>query len=333
MSKASNPATIGAFVIGAIALLVVAVLVFGGSELFAKKLQAVSYFPGSVKGLRVGSNVTFRGVRIGYIESIQILGDVDTLETVVEVVMEISRDSFTFTSEGRILDQGTRPDLDIQDAINAGLRAQLNLDSFVTGQLLVDLDFLPETPPIYRSENPPYVEIPIVPSDIQQALERFRGFVEDFREKVDVDKLFSDIQNIISGLEKLVNSPDIEESLAGLNRFINDEDTQELTGSLRIAVSDLRATLQDARQLVNNADAQIEPVVDQLLPAISRLDSLLKTGEETLSAASMQIKGESELSYELTKTLSEVQGAARSLRLFLDYMERNPEALIRGKQP
>lgn len=333
MSKKSNPTAIGAFIIGAVGLLVIAVLVFGGSELLENKTRAVTYFPGSVKGLRVGSNVSLRGVRIGYVSDIQLLGDASTLETTVEVTMEILPDSFRFTSRGKLLEKEKQPALNAQDIVDAGLRAQLDVESLVTGQLYVDLDFHPDKPPLYRSENPPYVEIPSIPSDIQEVVKKVQMFIADIQGSMDFQEMSERLESILSGLDELANSPDLRESLAGINRIVNDEDMRELAASLQTALADARSTLRDARTLFNNADARIDPLMDELMPAIEQLDSALAAGEDALSSASMQIKGDAELTYGLTTTLDELQGAARSLRIFLDYLERNPEALIRGKQP
>lgn len=334
MSKRANPALIGAFVIGALVLLVVAVLLFGGAELFVDKQKAVAYFPGSVKGLRTGANVTFRGVRVGYVEDIKIQTDVNTLESQIQVKMELLPDALVFTEQGRVLDEARQvqqaKSLSTQEIVDAGLRAQLNVESFVTGQLLIDLDFHPETPPLYRAEDPPYTEIPTVPSDIQAVIDKLQRFIADLQ-NVDIEGIATEVNSILRGIDELANSTDIRESLAGLNRIINDRDTQELAGSLSAALADARGALQDARALLQNADARIAPLMDELMPAVEKLDDALAAGESALANASDQIKGDTELAYNLSTTLDELRLAARSLRIFLDYIERNPEALIRGK--
>jgi len=335
MSKQSNPTLIGAFVIGSVGLLVAAVLLFGGSELLLEKQQVVAYFPGSVKGLRIGANVTFRGVRVGYVNDIQIQTDVKTLESQIQVKMELLPETLIFTEDGRVLDKALQPQkpkgLNIQSRIDAGLRAQLNVESFVTGQLLIDLDFHPQTTPLYRLENSPYIEIPTIPSNVQEVIHKVQRFIADIQESVDIKAIAEDVESILSGIDVLVNSPDIHESLAGLNKIINDRDTQELTGSLQSAIAEARGVLQETRSLVSKTNVRIGPLLDDLAPAIEHLDAALAAGEAALSNASDQIKGDTALAYELTMTLDELQGAARALRVFLDYIERNPEALIRGK--
>jgi paraquat-inducible protein B len=278
--------------------------------------------------------VTFRGVRIGYVQDIQLQADVNTLESVVQVTMELLPNQLVLTRKGRVLEEHEEPeDLTLQDVVNAGLRAMLDVESIVTGQLLVDLDFRPDTAPIYRSENAPYVEIPTIPSNIQEVLKNVQQFLSDIQQNIDIKKLAKSVGSILTGLDELSNSEDLRESLAGINRIVNDSETQKLSASVQAALSDAQRVLQDTRSLVNNADARIGPLTDELMTALNKLDSTLSAGEEALSSASLQMKGDTELAFELTRTLDELQGAARALRIFLDYLERNPESLIRGKQP
>jgi paraquat-inducible protein B len=331
MSKKANPTLIGAFVVAGFALLAVAVVLFGGSELLEPKTRLVSYFEGSVKGLKVGSNVLFRGVRIGYVTGIHLFGDMDTLETQVEVRMEILPGAIALTRQGRVVGKEEHEPLRLKDAVKGGLRAQLQIESLVTGQLLVEFDFHPETPPSYRSENPPFMEVPTIPSDAEKIKNTLRRFISDVEGKVDVEAMMEDFAGILDGVEKLVNSPELKASLAGIEQLINAEDTQKLPGSARAAMIELEGTLKDTRALVNNADEKLQPILRDLQPALISLQNDLDGAGQLIEAARSQIRDESELSYQVDGTLRQVEGAARSLRLFLDYLEQHPEALISGK--
>lgn len=331
MSKKANPTVIGAFVIGAVVLIAIATALFGGAELFADRTRAVSYFPGSIKGLRVGSNVLARGVRVGYVTDIQILVDIGTLETQVQVTMEIFPEAFKATREGKVIGSVAASGRSVQSIVDAGLRAQLNLESFVTGQLLVELDFHPKTPPLFRGEDPPYTEIPTIPSNIQQVLENVQRFVSDLQASADIGSIVSDAASVIAGLDRIINSEDLAGIVAGLNELINAEETQRLTADLQKAVADLRATLKDTRTFVNNTGDRFGELKENLQPAIASLDSALQKTEQAMIAARRQLGTDSETSYELVNTLNEVQAAARSLRLLAEYLEQHPEALIRGK--
>src|SRR4029453_17973604 len=68
----ANPKLIGAFVVGAVALVVIGVLLLGGAKFLSEKRTFVAYFEGSVKGLNVGAPVEFQGVRVGSVTNIQL---------------------------------------------------------------------------------------------------------------------------------------------------------------------------------------------------------------------------------------------------------------------
>lgn len=333
MSKQTNPTLIGAFVVGAVALIAVAVALFGGSELFKDTQKYVTYFDRSVNGLRVGSNVLFKGVRIGYVTEIRIVGDVDTLEFGIPVIFEILPDAVTMMSGGRDLGRrAQREEVDLDTLIGAGLRAQLNSESLITGQLVVELDLAPDTEAVFRGINPPYPEVPSIPSDIQQAIEDAKRFVSEIQSSVDVREVMHNLQNIAAGIDRIVNSEEVEDTLAGLDRFINSDDTQALTSDLRLVLDDLRTTLGDARRLVNNADGELVELAERIDPTLQSLEDAIDEGNRVLQSLNKQIGAESETNYELVSTLNEIQRAARSLRSLLDYLGEHPEAVLRGKK-
>jgi paraquat-inducible protein B len=334
MSKKSNAAMIGAFVVGAVSLLALGVALFGGSELFKKRFNYVAYFEEQTKGLRVGSNVILNGVRVGYVSEIALLIDEERYETLTRVTLEILPDTYIPVRDGVPIATDLRDVIPHDELIQkAGLRAQLEIESFVTGQLLVRLDLRPDTPVRMAGMESEYPEIPTIRSDIQELLARMQRWLANIRDNVDVDALAKGLTNALNGIAALTNSPDLHESLAGLNEFMNAEDVQELGSSLRQALDDISAAATEARALFRNADEDIDTVVTDLRPVLEGLGETLLAAEATLDAARLQLRGDSEQIYQLQSTLREVEGAAAALREFFDYLERNPEALIRGKQP
>jgi paraquat-inducible protein B len=158
-------------------------------------------------------------------------------------------------------------------------------------------------------------------------------WLANIRDNVDVDALAEALTSALNGIAALTNSPDLHDSLAGLNEFVNREDVQQLGASLKQALEDVSAAASEASALFRNADDDIDTVVADLQPVLEGLGETLKSAEATLDAARLQLRGDSEQVYQLQSTLREVEGAAAALREFFDYLERNPEALIRGKQP
>jgi paraquat-inducible protein B len=251
----------------------------------------------------------------------------------MRVTLEILPDTYIPISGGVPIEEGLREAIPHDTLIReAGLRAQLEIESFVTGQLLVRLDMRPDTPiqmAGIRSEHP---EIPTIRSDIQVLLARMQAWLSNISDTVDIDALAQGFTNALMGFAALTNSPDLHESLAGLNAFINNEDTQALSASLTSLLDELGVAVTDASELFNRADTGMNTLVNDVLPVLQQLGDTLQTAERTLQVAQLLLRGDSEQVYQLQSTLKEVENAATALREFFDYLERNPESLIRGKR-
>ena len=147
--KKNNSFRIGAFIVGAILLVFLALLFFSGGDLFSQKERVVMYFEGSVQGLQVGAPIKLKGVILGEITDIQINFDSNTQDngnknnSAKNIVTAVTGD----LALKRISRKGNEVSLEFfEEAIANGLRAQLNFQSFLTGLLYVELDFFPDTP-------------------------------------------------------------------------------------------------------------------------------------------------------------------------------------------
>ncbi len=331
MSKKSNPTVIGAFVVGAVLLLAVGAAMFGGAELLAKRGIFVMYFTEDTQGLRVGSNVMMNGVHIGFVSDMSLLVDRDDFASLTEVIIEFLPESVILTQDGVPIGDNQFSEISHEELINkGGLRATLQSESIVTGQLLIDMRFRPETVPVMRGgENAPYPEVPTIRSDIKIALANIKNWMTDFGNKIEPEELADRLNGILRGLDELVNSQDLRESLAGIGAIINKKETQELTATLQATLEEFRGAASDAGSLIRNADTKLDELELNLI--VERLVSTLDEAEATLAAAKVQLRGESVQFHQLGATLKEVERAARALRELMDYLERNPEALLQGK--
>ncbi len=321
MSKQPNPTLIGAFALGGVALLALFVIIIAGDSLFRDRSRHVIYFEGSINGLTTGSSVMFRGVPIGYVTSIEVLADYDNLEFTVPVYVDIVTDSIKTRRNENLGDE----DEILELLIDRGLRATLNTESFITGKLLVELDFHPDTEAVYRANDDTYPEIPSITSGIQAVISNAQGFLEELQEEVEIEELMQNIASAIRGIDELANSPDLRASLAGANRLLNSDDTQNLSAELNSTLAALRATAGSVDTAVRNFNGD--------LPALlASLTAVLDAAEDTLALAEAGIRENGDLAYQVNTTLREVEKAARSLRFLTDYLEQDPGALLRGKQ-
>jgi paraquat-inducible protein B len=117
---AGKATAVVAFVLGALALGVIAVVLFAGRSLFTTKLLVVAYFQNSVAGLAVGAPVTLRGVKVGTVKSMKVFLKLPDLVPIIPVYLEIQPSQVSWTN-----DPITADATDITVAVKAGLRAQL----------------------------------------------------------------------------------------------------------------------------------------------------------------------------------------------------------------
>ena len=145
MAKRVSPAVIGAFVVSSFVVMVAAIVVVGSGRLFSKPLTFVCMFQGDLNGLKVGAPVKFRGVQIGSVSAIKLYlspeeGRLRPGVTQLWLPVIVELDPALITSRG-----GTGAALEgqVSKRHQRGMRAQLNVESLLTGLLYIDLDIRP----------------------------------------------------------------------------------------------------------------------------------------------------------------------------------------------
>ncbi|MBS3917077.1 MAG: MCE family protein, partial [Sulfuritalea sp.] len=165
MSRRADPALIGAFVLGALALAVVTILLVAGGEWFRERSQHRLYFEGAAHGLQVGAPVVFLGVKVGTVKHIQLGLDESNHKFVVPVTIEIEPHVVRMRN-GEPIDLRNRET--VSGLVQRGLRARLRMQSILTGQLYVDLDFHPDKPAHFVATDPAISEIPTIRTAVQE---------------------------------------------------------------------------------------------------------------------------------------------------------------------
>jgi paraquat-inducible protein B len=324
MSQPIGKPIIGAFVLGAVAIAVAGLFVLGGGKFLEKKYMRVMYFDGSVKGLRVGAPVTFRGVEIGTVSNIAIHANTEDLTTRIPVVVEIDPASIE-TTGGSLDDQLPR-------LIKRGLRAKLELQSLVTGQLQIELDFFTDTKARLVESKTKYPEIPTVPSTLSK-------LAKDL-EKIPLPEIAHRVSAILASMQKFVDNPELNQSVHNLSQTILD--LQKLVKDVDRHVNPLLGSattaIGHADELVLNVNQQIDPLAADVKETAAAVTdaadaarpAIKEVGKAFANIATLTGKG-SEERKQLDRTLKELQAAARSIKVWAEYLERHPEALIRGK--
>jgi paraquat-inducible protein B len=334
MSKKANPTLIGLFVIGAITLLVISLIVLGTGKIFSERSNYVTYFDGSIQGLRQGANVTFRGVRIGQVRNVFVQFDESMKTFDLPVVIELDPKAIQ-TVSGNPLTTDKSGEL-LAALIDRGLRAKLQMESFVTGQLLVDLDFYPDEPVILRGQNDAYSEIPTIPSDIQLALANMQRIIEKLQ-GLPVEALLENLISTMSGIEKIVQSPElinaiknIDNTFAGIDNLVNSSETQLIATKLFNSIERLDSTISEIKSVVQQANQHINPIAEDMKDTISEAHLTVTDIQKIFQTIRKDIEDET-IRHELNITLNELRNAAQAFRVFIEYLDTRPEALIQGK--
>ncbi len=300
----AKPVLVGSFVLGAFALGVIAILTFGGMHLFTKNLRAVVVFKDSIAGLEVGAPVTFRGVRIGRVEGMRLHVDQLHHTSWIPVYLDVFVDRISWVKGSA----GTTR-LDLQVAVDSGLRAQLVSESLVTGQMSVNLDYHPDIPARLAGHPEDTIEIPTIPSDIQN--------LEDELRNLDLPAIGLKTQQVLASMQRVLEDLDGKIGPVAAN-------LQSTLAATTVAVRNLQA---DAARIVADIDRLANESRGQIATNGKDLDQLLQTAERTANQADRLVASLNDMASprgDLQASLRDLAASASSLRSLTHDLERNP---------
>jgi paraquat-inducible protein B len=333
MAKPISRTLIGLFVVGAVALAVAAVALFGSGKFFTSRPIYVMFFSGSVNGLTVGSPVQFRGVKIGEVTEIKAQFNPEDLSFTIPVYVELDPKSITASKK-------LKNEVEIakypffNQLVAKGLKAQLKMKSFVTGQLFVALDLYPDKPIKLEGIEKRYPEIPTIPSTTEALMATL--------EKVPLSEIVDALMKLTKGVERVVNSPELDGSLKNLESSLKD--LGSLVRNIDAEIKPLSSNIRDTSDAARGAFAQAEKtfslkegvpgeLAERVRETLAQAGTTLETIRLRIDSFGKNAEGNTDFGQDLSKTLREVEAAARSIRSLADYLERHPEALVKGKRP
>jgi paraquat-inducible protein B len=262
---------------------------------YVDKNRWLLYFESDVRGLKSGAPVELNGIQIGSVLDINLEFDVEKVSFSVPVLIETESERIKATGK---MPEGAEEQRVMDYLVFKGLRAQLKTGSLITGQLLVALDLHPDAPPAKINWDGMYPELPTVPTAMEEITTSLTHLLKKL-EKLPIEQIGNDLRDTISGANRLVNSPELQQSATALNKTLNQAQkfvsalNKDVAPELKSAVSNLNAALIQAQKLAKSLNSNVAPQAD--------------------------------------RTLKELQSAARSIKVWAEYLERHPEALIRGK--
>jgi paraquat-inducible protein B len=268
---------------------------------YSRKIPVVSFFPGSVRGLGPGSEVTMHGLAIGHVTSVALSYDPakDTIvapvryEVEPERIVGIGNHVFASTHEA------------VQTVLQRGLRASLESASLITGQQMVTLDFVHDASPApVRMDGEDFV----LPTTGGTGLAGLQASATALLEQVSAipfKQIGDNLAGILQSTNNLTNGPQVQKSL-----------------------EDLSATLASAKQVLQHIDAS----TSKTLPEITAgLEKTLTNANKVLLSFNSGYGDNTQFSRDLGRLLIQLNDAVRSIRSLTDLLARHPEALIKGR--
>ncbi|GBQ22862.1 paraquat-inducible protein B [Acetobacter estunensis NRIC 0472] len=325
-SGATRQTLVGIFVTGGILLGVLALIFFGNINFFSKNHRAVIVFQDSVAGLSIGAPVTFRGVRVGSVESIKLRYDPVARVPYIPVVISLD------AAQVHVMHDPGHPSrpLDLREVVAHGLRAEQNLQSFVTGTLNINLDFFPGAPATFHPRVAD--ELPEIPTH-ESAMQKIKQTISDLPLKqlaTHADEAVLSIRDVAQKLN--VELPPLAASLQQ-----SSADAQETLKTATQAVRDLEGrldtTLVDIDKLMRTGNTQIEARGADLHATLTSATKATDEARRTLQNVEGILSPRSADRDNLDSSLRDIAAAAASLRGFASDVERNPQLLLMGRRP
>jgi paraquat-inducible protein B len=300
----ARPALVGGFILSGLALGVAAILLFGGTHLFSPTVHAVVYFSGSVANLDVGAPVTFRGVRVGTVTAVKVTLDMTDLTARIPVYLDLVP-SQIFLENG----SSGNTDSGFERLLKAGLRAQLNMQSLVTGKLRIDLDLQPGVPTVTYGSLKGRPEIPSIPSKLQT--------LEGEISELPLKEIIENARHALAAIQDMaVIFPALIRPLAA--------SLTQTSEAAHVAVVNLD-------QLAIASRHQVGVTGDQLARVLTTSDRVLHDTEGLVASLKEVSDRNSPMREDLQAAIRDLSASAGSLRSFTREIERDPSLLLKGR--
>jgi len=271
----------------------------------------VLHFHQSVRGLSVGAPVDFRGVEIGRVRSMDVVYDAAS----GVFTTRVEADTYPKRLGGNIeaFSRGATPEerlAVLADLIERGLRGQLRSGNLLTGQLYVALEFFPDAEPVAFDPDRVPPELPTVPSDLQELQQQVQVIARSLS-RIPFETLAQDVRDVMESLDSTFGRVDA----------VLDKVDAEVLADVRRVMTGLASALEQLEALAETMDASVLPELAQTGRALNQALEVIKDS----------LAGDAPLQQEARQALRAVSEAARSIRTLTDSLERNPEALLRGR--
>jgi paraquat-inducible protein B len=272
-----------------------------GLEMYGRAFPYLAYFESSVQGLTRGSPVNVLGMQVGLVTDVSLARDPrsDAPPRSLARVRFVLQPARLSPRAGETLEPQA-----IEAQVAAGLHVTLDTTNLLTGEKALSLDILPEAGTLRREH-----ERWVLPSHAR-GLGSITDAVSVLAQRLNAipyERIGHDVSHLLRSLDRTVGGAEMQRAVHGLSD-----------------------TLAEVHALAQEARAGLSPALARLPGIAQRIDQAVDHANAALASVDGR---DGELQRRAQRMLSEVAQMARSVRLLADMLERNPEALLRGKPP
>ena len=271
---------------------------------YSRQISAVSYFPGSVKGLGPGSEVTMHGLMIGHVTDARLAYDPVTNAVVAPVHFEVQPERIV--GVGKQVYKSTAEAVD--EMVKRGLRATLQSASLITGQQEVALDFVPNAPPAAVTMEGSVFVLPTTDSG---------GF--------------SGLEASASTLLSKVSTIPFDQIGRNLDGILAAANTAASGSQMRQSLMQLAAVVDRVKDLADHLDSGVTPALKQLPEIATGLQKTLTDTNRLVQSLDTGYGDNTQFNRDLGRLMVQLNEAMSSIRALADLLARDPAALIRGR--
>jgi paraquat-inducible protein B len=301
--------SIGIFVIGALVIIVAGIVALGGGGVMTEKHKYVMFFERSIQGLQVGAPVKIKGAKVGEVTDINIEIDGETLEFLNVVYAELDPGEISWLRQKR-----RNPIFD--RLVAKGMRAQLQVQSMLTGMLFVQIDFHQDAPLKYYKLDPDTKEIPVIPTEMDLLL--------DALSDIDFAKLAANIERILHNIENFTGNPELHAlpgnanaTVLSIKKLADDVDGQ--------LVKEMTTAVKQLNLLLSELGKDVPGLTDSAQEILTRL-------EKSMGNISHILSDDSPMLHEITGAVQELNRTLTAVRSLANTIDQQPESLLKGKK-
>jgi paraquat-inducible protein B len=312
---------VGAFVLGGIILALGAIILFGQINPFSSVVRAVVVLQGSASGLSVGAPVTFRGVPLGSVSNIELTFYRRSFTAYIPVTLVLD--------PRRVHSTGKREIIGVEEFVRRGLRAQVNIQSLVTGQAAIELNFAPSTPAVLHPGLSKYPEIPVQQSVLQRTQKTLEQLpLQEMAENM--NKSLASIRILADQLDK-----DMPALIVSAQRTSDQSRilVETATKTLDTLGAQLTTTLSGINTMATAATTQLNGRGADLHELLLNANTAVAQTRQTLTELRSLTAARSDQRADIEATLRDLAAAAAAMRGFASEIEREPQLLLMGRRP